>query len=69
MSDEQTYLEELVKQEGEPVGEHLLSDRLRPGRDERNNRGGKSERLWTDGGRRLKTEDTEAAGSKRHSNV
>lgn len=28
----QFYLEELVKQEGEPVGEHLLSNRLRPGR-------------------------------------
>lgn len=31
--DRQFYLEELVKQEGEPVGEHLLSNRLRPGRE------------------------------------
>lgn len=27
------YLEELVKQEGEPVGEHLLCDWFRPGRN------------------------------------
>lgn len=29
--DGQFYLEELVKQKGEPVGEHLLRHRLRPG--------------------------------------
>lgn len=29
--DGQFYLEELVKQKGEPVGEHLLSHRLCPG--------------------------------------
>lgn len=29
--DGQIYLEELVKQKGEPVGKHLLSHRLRPG--------------------------------------
>lgn len=29
--DGQFYLEELVKQKGEPVGQHLLSHRLCPG--------------------------------------
>lgn len=33
----QVYLEELVKQEGEPVGEHLLSNRLSPGRPMKEN--------------------------------
>lgn len=33
----QFYLEELVKQEGEPVGEHLLSNRLSPGRPMKEN--------------------------------
>lgn len=33
--DGQFYLEELVKQKGEPVCEHLLSHRLRPGGGER----------------------------------
>lgn len=40
----QFYLEELVKQEGEPVGEHLLGDRLRPGKEGGNGRGKRKEK-------------------------
>ena len=40
----QFYLEELVKKEGEPVGEHLLGDRLRPGREGGNGRGKRKEK-------------------------